>query len=225
MTVARREIRSYVIRSSRLGPSKSRTFDRLHPVYGVDLGQEAYDWDKVFPGCRELHVEVGIGSGEAMVDFARSNPCAGIVGFEVYPAGVASALGRLEGAKVENARVAMGDATLHLRRMFRPGALSSIRVFYPDPWPKKRHHKRRLVNQAFVDMSAALLRQGGVFHFATDCKDYADEACAIFESSDRWCGLSYGSGDRYRKKRPVTRFEARAIREGRASWDLVARRA
>lgn len=222
----RRAVRSYVLRSSRLSPGKARTMERLYPVHGVDVNREAFDWAAEFPQSGSLHAEIGIGSGEGMVAFAAANPGAAIVGFEVYPPGVASALRGIEEAGIANAKVAMCDAVEILPRMFGPGSLDGMRIFYPDPWQKKRHRKRRMVNEGFLGMVAALTAQGGVLHFATDWPDYADGVRGLVAASGDWSLVSFGSGgEEFRRGRAVTRFERRAEREGRKSWDLVAERA
>ena len=220
----RRGVRSYTVRSRRLKPSKARTMARLYPAHGINLEADAHDWDEIFPGASELHVEIGIGSGEALADFAKANPQAGIVGFEVYPFGVASALARIEAMGLGNAKVALCDATERMSRLFSTGSLSGTRIFFPDPWRKKRHHKRRLVNGNFVAASATLTRAGGRLHFSSDWKGYADETHALLADSGHWEVLSYGSGERYRFGRTATRFERRGIKEGREPWDLVAER-
>ena len=220
----KRSVRTYAVRSKRLAPSKARTMSRLRQVHGLDLDQDSCDWKEVFPKASLLHVEIGIGSGEAMVDFAEKNKDQAIVGIDVYPSGVSSALRKIEESGIANAKVVIGDALEIMPRIFGPGSLSGIRVFFPDPWPKKRHHKRRMVKGTFLDMVSELLFSGGTLHFATDWMDYADEVRDLVAGDSSFKIDSFGSGKEFRHDRAVTRYERRGIKEGRRPWDLLASR-
>lgn len=209
-------IRSYANRGGHLSHGKRRSLQRLLPLHGLPP-RSMPAWHEIFPACSELHVEIGFGSGEAALDFAGKTPDSGLVAFDVYPVGVASLLSGIDATGLTNLKVVWADALPLLPYWFHAGELSSIRVFYPDPWPKRRHNKRRLVNQAFLDLSASLLQPGGVLHFATDWLDYHKAVLSLLQADAGWEIIAMGSNAK--AGRPVTRFERRALREGRESWD------
>ena len=212
------------MRSGRMSPGKRDALATLYGRHGLDVVAPSHDWASVFPGASGLHVEIGFGSGEEAAAFAAAHPDQALVGFEVYPSGVASALRRIEAAGLRNLKVARCDARGPLGRWFAKGSLAGVRVFFPDPWPKKRHRKRRLVNAGFVSEVAGLLRAGATFHFATDWAEYAEQALAHVQGEDALELVSFGTGEGHRHGRQVTRFEERGLREGRAALDLLARR-
>ena len=216
-------IRTYTVRSRRMKPGKLSRMASLYPVHGLCPDLAPPNWLEIMPAATEVFVEIGFGSGEAAVDFAKHHPAALLVGFEVYPAGVACALTNIVAAQLQNFKVVNADALLLLSKWFAPSYLAGLRVFFPDPWPKKRHHKRRLVNRTKLADWAALLRPGGTLHFASDWDDYASAVHAMLATDPNWTILAYGCNDQHaRNGRLVTRFERRAQRAGRPVWDLRA---
>jgi tRNA (guanine-N7-)-methyltransferase len=165
-------------------------------------------------------VEIGSGVGEALVALAGARPSYDVLAFEVWRPGVAGALWRLEEAGVDNVRLISVDAVWSMRHLFAPGSIAELWTFFPDPWPKKRHHKRRLVQPGFVHDAATALAEGGVWRLATDWAEYADAMRAALDAEPMLTG---GVTDRW-EERPLTRFERRGLDEGRAVTDLTYRR-
>lgn len=211
--------RTYAFRSGHMRPSKKDKLAKLLPVYGLHPEQTP-NWSEIFPTHQSLYIEIGSGAGEAALDFAKRNPIAALVCFEVFPAGVATLLSGIDAAELSNLKVVMADALPLLEYWFAPASLAGIRIFYPDPWPKKRHHKRRLVNAKFLATASKLLAVGGRLHLATDWPDYAEQMQELLTADPRWQILATGVAAR--NGRIETRFERRALAEGRQPWDCQA---
>jgi tRNA (guanine-N7-)-methyltransferase len=216
-TDRRGRIPSYKVRRGRLGPTSADALDRLLPRWGVPVDGRPLDPGALFGRRAPLVLDIGCGDGEATVALAAARPGADVVAVDVHTPGLGALLRRLEAAGLTNARVAEGDAVVVLEDMLAPGALDEVRVLFPDPWPKARHHKRRLVTPAFARLVAGRLRPGGRLHVATDCADYAAQVLAVVAGCDALEG-----GAVPRPDRPVTRFEQRAHRAGRPVVDVVA---
>ena len=161
-------------------------------------------------------LEIGFGTGEATADMATREPLTGILAIDIHTPGVGNLLDLLDRAELTNVRVMEADGLLVLKRMIPSGALTGVRSFFPDPWPKARHHKRRLVQPRVLDLVADRLRSGGYWHLATDWTEYADAILACFADDPRWTGGVIDRPD----WRPETRYERRALREGREVVDL-----
>jgi tRNA (guanine-N7-)-methyltransferase len=188
---------------------------RLLPAYGADPGG-SWDPEAIFGRTAPLVLEIGSGMGEATAAMAATDPARDVLAVEVHTPGVATLLRRIEATGLENVRVVEADG-LHVLSALPRGSLDEVRVFFPDPWPKARHLKRRLVTPAFAELVADRLRVGGRLHVATDWLDYADRTRAVLAGCSRFGAVSADRGDR-----PVTRFEARGRSEGRPAHDLVA---
>ncbi|MFN2537289.1 MAG: tRNA (guanosine(46)-N7)-methyltransferase TrmB [Mycobacteriales bacterium] len=200
------EIRSYLVRRGRTGPTSRDALERLWPVYGVS---ELSAVRARLPSV----VEIGFGMGEATVALAAAEPARELLAIEVHPAGIAALLRRLSAADLHNVRVWEGDAVPVLQAL--PDAcLEEVRLFFPDPWPKARHVKRRLLRPSFVALLERVLAPGGRLHLATDWPAYAEHAREV---------LAGWSLTPDRRSRPVTGYERRAHRDGRATVDLVCR--
>lgn len=208
-------VRTFKLRRGRLGPASVEALERLLPRYGVDVDGRLLDQCRVFGRVAPLLLDVGCGDGDATVALAGAEPDRDVLAVDVHTPGLAALLRRVEERGLTNVRVAEGDALVVLRDMVRD--LDEVRVLFPDPWPKTRHHKRRLVTPAFAELVAARLRPGGRLHVATDWPDYAEQVLDAVAG----CPLLDG-GAVPRPDRPVTRFEQRARREGRAVVDVVA---
>jgi tRNA (guanine-N7-)-methyltransferase len=221
----RRTVRSFVLREGRLTTGQQRAFETLWPRWGLPYSPQPLSLEAVFGNARPVFVEIGFGDGENLVAMARANPDRNYIGIEVHRPGVGHLLLRLEEFGLENVRAIRHDAVEVLDHMIPPGALAGVYLLFPDPWHKKRHHKRRILQPAFVERLARVIRPGGVFHAATDWEDYArhmlqtlEQAGRLFENSAGG-GFATGTGDRQE-----TKFERRGRRRGHGVWDLIFRR-
>jgi tRNA (guanine-N7-)-methyltransferase len=208
-----RPIRSFVLRQGRTTPAQQRALDELLPKYGI-----------AFPASiaskKPLVLEIGSGMGETTAEIARAHPEADFVAVEVHGPGVGSLLNRIEKEALKNLRVVRHDAVEVLEEMVADGSLAAIHLFFPDPWPKKRHRKRRLVQPAFAALAARKLADGGVLHAATDWPDYAEQIAAVLLENGAFVKSESGFA-----ARPVTKFESRGQRLGHPIRELVFRRA
>jgi tRNA (guanine-N7-)-methyltransferase len=204
-----RPIRSFVLRQGRTTPAQQRALDALLPVHGIPFPQK-------IEGKQPLVLEIGSGMGETTAEIAKAHPEFDFVAVEVHGPGVGSLLNRIDKDGLKNLRVVRHDAVEVLEHMVADGSLAAIHLFFPDPWPKKRHHKRRLVQPSFVSLIMKKLVAGGVVHAATDWPDYAawiEEAFSGWEKASR--GLV---------ERPATKFEQRGRKLGHPIRDLFFRR-
>ena len=225
-TLVRRSIVSFADRGGRMTAGQQRAWDRLWPRFGTDLDALDRPLDDAgwFARTAPLRLEIGSGMGETTALLAEAEPEADHVAVEVYPPGLAQLLMRLEQRGLGNLRLVRGDAVLVLQERVRPGTLDWIRVYYPDPWPKHRHHKRRLVDPPTVALMASRLVVGGTLHLATDVADYAEVMSEVTDAEPLLHNPHHGFAPRP-PWRPRTKFEARAEREGRPSHDLLLVRA
>jgi len=222
-TVPRRRIRSFVRREGRLTPAQRRALEELLPRYGVP-GHGPLDPVALFGRRAPLTVEVGFGNGEVLAHLAAAHPERDHLGIEVHRPGVGRLLNRIHELGLANVRVAVDDAMEVLPRL-PEGSIDLLLVFFPDPWHKKRHHKRRLVNAEFARLAASRLRPGGRLHLATDWEDYARQMLEVLGAEPALHNLS-PAGDFVPRpdSRPVTRFEARGRRLGHEVFDLLYER-
>lgn len=221
-----RTVRSYVRREGRITNAQRRALRELWPQYGVDLTAEALDFAVLFGRRAPVMFEIGFGNGEALCELARTHPQNDYVGIEVYRPGIGSLLLKLETLMLRNVRVICDDAgQVFAKQQVPADSLDAVYLFFPDPWPKKRHHKRRLVQPDFVARVAASLRPGGCLHIATDWRDYAEHALAVASQTPK---LDNTAGPHAYVTRPderlLTRFERRGQALGHQVWDLVFRR-
>jgi tRNA (guanine-N7-)-methyltransferase len=207
-----RPIRSYVLRQGRTTPAQTRALESLYPKYGLPFGGR-------IDSSKPLVLEIGSGMGETTVEIASAHPEIDFVAVEVHGPGVGSLLNAIEKKGLTNLRVIRHDAVEVLEHMVADGSLAAIHLFFPDPWPKKRHHKRRLVQPGFAALAARKLAPGGVLHAATDWPDYAQWMEEVFSKE-----ALLEKGDRGLTVRPVTKFEARGQRLGHPIRELFFRR-
>lgn len=210
-------VRTYKTRKGRLGVVQHEALARLRPVFGVDVDGAVLDLRALFGRTAPVVLDIGSGTGEATAALAAAEPERDVLAVEVHTPGVATLFRLAEMHALTNVRVAEGDALVVLRDMLPAGCLDEIRVLFPDPWPKARHHKRRLVQPPFVALAASRLRPGGRLHVATDWPHYAEQVATVVVAEPLLTG-----GVAERPSRPVTRFEQRAQAAGRPVVDVVA---
>jgi tRNA (guanine-N7-)-methyltransferase len=212
-------IRSYVLRQSRTTPAQRRALQELFPKYGIEFSARPIDSRAIFGRTAPLVVEIGSGMGETTIEIARAEGATDFIAIEVHGPGVGSLLKLIEGAGVTNLRVIRHDANEVLEQMIPDGSLAGIHLFFPDPWPKKRHHKRRLVQPGFASLAARKLAGEGYLHAATDWPDYADQIERVLGAEPLLEPVAPGS-----RNRPPTKFERRGLRLGHSVRDLLFRR-
>ena len=195
----------------------------LGPRFVVAPSTQAQDWDAVFGRRAPRVLEIGFGMGEATACIAATHPDRDFIGVEVHTPGVGALLLRIESQALENLRIVQHDAVQILHDMVAPSSLAGLHVFFPDPWHKKRHHKRRLIQPAFVALAASRLAPGGVLHCATDWQEYAAQMLDVLSAEP----LLRNTADGYAPRpdwRPPSKFEQRGLRLGHGVWDLLFRR-
>jgi tRNA (guanine-N7-)-methyltransferase len=221
----RREIKSFVKRIGRITPGQKLALEMQWPSYGIDYAGAPRDLAAVFGNDRPVVLEIGFGNGEALFAAARSDPDRNYLGIEVHEPGVGRLLRDADAAGLSNLRVSKHDAVEVLRHEIAPGALAEVRLYFPDPWHKKRHHKRRIVQPEFVELVASRLVPGGLFHLATDWEPYAEH---MFDVLDASASFANELGPRQAAPRPhwriETHFQKRGERLGHGVWDLLYRR-
>ena len=220
----RRSIRSFVARAGRMTVAQDRAWRDLWPRYGLEGTDETLDLDAVFGRTAARTLEIGFGNGESLVALAQAHPDEDFLGIEVHRPGVGHLMLRAESLELGNIRVVCRDAVETLSRQLPDASLAAVLLYFPDPWPKKRHHKRRIVQPAFVAQVARKLEPGGRFRLATDWQHYAEQmlevvgGCAMLENE-------FDGGYAPRPdSRPLTRFETRGQRLGHEVWDLSFRK-
>jgi tRNA (guanine-N7-)-methyltransferase len=207
-----------VLRQSRTTPAQKRSLDELFPVFGIPFSNEILNSEKIFNRTAPLVLEIGSGMGETTAEIAKTHPGTDFIAVEVHGPGVGSLLKKIREENISNLRVIRHDALEVLERMIGDGTLAGIHLFFPDPWPKKRHHKRRLVQPAFAALAARKLAPGGYIHAATDWPEYCEQMASVFSSEALLIKEAQG------KTRPVTKFERRGLGLGHPVRDLVYRR-
>jgi tRNA (guanine-N7-)-methyltransferase len=213
-----RGIRSFVLRQGRMSPAQQRACNELLPRYGI-ARDAAYDWTAIFGRAAPVVLEIGFGMGETTAAIAAAQPDVDFVGVEMHLPGVGALLRRLDAAAITNVRVIRDDAVAVVERI-TTGSLAGIHVYFPDPWPKKRHHKRRLLNPPFVHALALRLARGGYLHVATDWQPYAEEILATLCAEPLLANTCDGFAPRP-AWRPLTKFEARGVARGHAVFDAL----
>ena len=221
--VVRRPVRSYVLRQGRLSPAQARALDTLAARYELPFTAAPIDFAPVFGRRAPVVLEIGCGMGETSAAIAQAQPDTDFVGVEVHAPGVGALFNRIDAAGLANLRVIRHDAVEVVEAMIAEGSLAGIHVYFPDPWPKKRHHKRRLLKPGFVNALARRLAPGGYLHVATDWAPYAEEILATLGSEPLLANTapSYAPRPAWR---PQTKFETRGLELGHEVFDLVFRR-
>ena len=216
----RRQIRSFVLRQGRVSKAQRRAHAELLPVYGVPFSPIALDLDRVFGRAAPRILEIGFGMGETTAAIAQEHPENDYLGIEVHTPGVGSLLKRIADLHLANLRVIQHDAVEVVRHMLAPDALDGAHLFFPDPWPKKRHHKRRLIQPAFVALLASRMKRGARMHACTDWEEYARQMLEVLSAEPALRNTVRGYASRP-ETRPETKFERRGLALGHRVWDLV----
>jgi len=219
----RNHIRSFVLRQGRVSNAQQRYFDEGMPRWGIPYAAAPLDLNAAFGRNAPKFLEIGCGMGETTVHIAAAHPDHDYLGIEVHAPGVGSLLKEIARRELTNLRVIRHDAVEVLRDMIPPGTLAGIHIYFPDPWPKKRHHKRRLIQPPFVALLASRLAPDGYLHCATDWEEYARQMLAVLSAEP----LLANPADSFAPRpewRPQTKFEARGLRLGHGVWDVLFRR-
>ncbi len=222
---ARRPVRSFVRRAGRLTDGQKRALHDLLPRYGAGESGHALDLARLFGNDQPVILEIGFGNGDATWRMAQAHPEHNFLGAEVHQPGIGRLLLALEREGIENVRVVCADAVELLRDRIAESALDGVRIFFPDPWPKKRHHKRRMINPEFVELLASRMKTGAILHLATDWAPYAEHMLNVLRGSRNFDNLAKAGGGSPRPEwRPRTKYEQRGERLGHPVIDLLFRR-
>ena len=220
-----RKVRSFVLREGRLTAGQQRALDTLWPRYGLERSGGLLEAQAVFGRDAPRVLEIGYGMGQSLVQMAATEPDKDFIGIEVHRPGVGALLMAIEESGVTNLRSYCDDAVDILEQCIADDSLSRVQLYFPDPWHKKKHHKRRIVQPAWVQLVQRKLASGGVLHMATDWQDYADHMLAVMQVESGWQNLA---GDQEFSARPAwrpeTKFERRGARLGHGVWDLLYRK-
>jgi tRNA (guanine-N7-)-methyltransferase len=215
-----RPIRSYVLRAGRLGTGQERALQELGPRFILPYRAQALDFEAAFGRQAPVILEIGFGMGDATAQIAAAHPELDFLGVEVHAPGVGALLRHIGNLGLTNLRIVQNDAVEVLRHMIAPDSLAGVHVYFPDPWHKKRHHKRRLIQPDLVSLLASRVAPGGKVHCATDWEDYAVQMLEVLGA----CPLLSNTAQGYAPRpdmRPMTKFEARGLRLGHGVWDLL----
>ena len=209
-------IRTYRLRGSRITGPQQSALDKYWGVYGIAYSTEPLDFPSIFPSANQVILEIGFGMGEATALIGQENPNTGYLAVEVHKPGIGKLMARIEELSLSNIRIIEGDAHPILKTMIPEKSLDGVHLFFPDPWPKKRHHKRRIINPEFLALIHPKIKDGGFFHIATDWVPYAEYIQEVFADSPLFRG---GVVERP-EWRPVTRFEGQGLTKNHQVTDL-----
>ena len=217
----KRKVRSYVLRAGRISEGQKNARKRLADKYLIPFQKDPkLDIGLTFGNNQPTYVEIGFGMGDTTVSIAKNHPQYNYIGIEVHPPGVGRALRLTDEANLSNLRIIEHDAAEVMQQMLEQNSLSGIHVFFPDPWPKKRHHKRRLINDEFIQILTSLLIPSGYLHIATDWEEYADEILETLQSNQNLKNSAIDFCERP-SYRPTTKFELRGLKLGHDVWDII----
>jgi tRNA (guanine-N7-)-methyltransferase len=216
----RRGIRSFVMRAGRMGPGQTRALAELGPRFVLPFAAQSVDFDAVFGRHAPRILEIGFGMGDATAAIAHALPGTDFIGVEVHTPGVGALLKRIGEMQLGNLRLIQHDAVEVLAQMIAPDSLAGVHVFFPDPWHKKKHNKRRLIQPGFVRQLVERIAPGGYLHCATDWQPYAEQMLEVLSAEPllRNTAAGYAPKPDYR---PLTKFENRGLKLGHGVWDLV----
>ncbi len=218
-----RRIRSYVLRDGRLTAGQQNAFNKQWPAMGIEFQSEPLDFATIFGNTNPVKLEIGFGNGESLVQMAAADPECNYLGIEVHRPGVGHLLIKAGELELSNLRVMRHDAIEVLDHCIKAQSLAGLFLFFPDPWHKKRHNKRRILNPAFIERLAKVIQPGGFFHAATDWQEYAEQMMEVLSSADDLFSNTANKGQYVARPnyRPLTKFEQRGKRLGHGVWDLI----
>lgn len=217
-------IRSFVERQGRISPAHKSLIEMLWPRYSLELHPNKLDAEQIFGRKAPVTLEIGFGDGRSLLEMARNFRERDFIGIEVFKSGIAKLLLGIHEYKLTNIRVFCADAVEVLNNCIADHSLEQVQLFFPDPWPKIRHHKRRIVQPEFIQLLASKLQAGGTLHMATDWEDYAMHMRDVMAAQSVWVNLGGTDGFITRPAtRPLTKFEQRGLRLGYGTWDLLYR--
>jgi len=219
----RRQIRSFVLRQGRVSNAQRRAHDELMPVYGVPFASALLDLDRLFGRAAPKILEIGFGMGETTATIAQAHPENDYLCIEVHTPGVGGLLKLIAELNLKNVRIVQHDAVEVLQQMIAPVTLDGVHLFFPDPWPKKRHHKRRLIQPLFAALLATRMKPSAYLHAATDWEDYAQQMLQVLSAEPALENTARDFAQRP-GSRPETKFERRGVKLGHRVWDLVFRK-
>ena len=217
-----RKIQSFVRRSGRISKAQSIGLNELWHDYGVDLNEKKLDFNKLFLSKNNVTLEVGFGNGDSLLEMAIDQPNQNFLGIEVYEAGVGRLINEANKSKLSNLKIIKDDAVEVLTNNILDNSISHFQLFFPDPWHKKKHHKRRIVQISFLDLLSKKLKKDGVVHIATDWENYAEHIMELLESHSHFKNCAGDHMYSLRpKNRPLTKFENRGQKLGHGVWDII----
>ena len=216
-----RTVRSFVLRQGRLTRGQEQAIESVWPVYGIERGETSLEMQGLFGRVAPITLEIGFGDGVSLAEMANNAPEKDFIGIEVHRPGVGRLLHLVNEQGLSNVRVMDDDAVEIIKHRIPESSLNRVQLFFPDPWHKKRHNKRRIVQPDFVSLIASRLEVGGVFHLATDWEPYAEHMAEVMEASDEFISLSDTPYSPKPDERPVTKFERRGLKLGHGVWDLL----
>ena len=221
-TENRRPIKSFVLRQGRLTSAQQHALDKHWLTYGIDFSEQVLSFTKLFNNESEVIVEIGFGNGESLLQQAKNQPEYNFIGIEVHGPGVGHLIHLANSESIHNIRIIRHDAVEVLRHQLADNSLQQLQLFFPDPWHKKRHQKRRIINPAFIQLVHKKLKPGGFFHMATDWQHYAKQMLAEMDTAEGFLNTS-GSGNysQNRGTRCESKFEHRGLKLGHGVWDLI----
>jgi len=221
----RRPIRSYVLRAGRMTEGQQRAFDDNWQRCGLTVSDDLLDYQQAFGRNGPVVLEIGFGMGQSLVEMAAAAPDKNFIGVEVHRPGVGKLLHAMVASDVDNIRIYCHDAVEVLQRCIAPDSLDEVQIYFPDPWHKKRHNKRRLIQPGFVELLVTRMKHGGLLHVATDWENYAEQIMEVLSANTQLLNIA-GSGNYAPRpaQRPLTKFERRGERLGHGVWDILFRR-
>jgi len=219
-----RTVRSFVLRQGRLTRGQEQAIASVWPIYGIERAESVLDMERLFNRSVPVTLEIGFGDGVSLAEMAKSAPEKDFIGIEVHRPGVGRLLHLINEQGLTNVRVMDDDAVEIIKHRIPEQSLDCVQLFFPDPWHKKRHNKRRIVQPEFVSLIASRLKADGVFHLATDWEPYAEHMAEVMEASDEFVSLASSPYSDKPESRPTTKFERRGLKLGHGVWDLLYRK-
>lgn len=224
-TPHRREIKSFVVRSARMTESQQKAYDQHMLKWSLEPGDHHFNWQEIYANDNPVTLEIGFGMGDSLAQMAEQNPDTNYLGVEVHQAGVGRLLSLVEKKGANNIRVVCGDAVEVLKKQISDHSLDRVNIYFPDPWHKKRHHKRRLVQVDFINLLSEKLDRNGLIHIATDWEPYANHVIEVMSQCGQFMNIAgdalFSSAESL--GRPETKFERRGLKLGHGVWDIAYR--